>query len=35
MICPSCKNRKHDKCLNGPNKAGTWCDCQHKKKKPQ
>jgi hypothetical protein len=25
MVCPKCKEQKHELCP-----GGTWCDCQHK-----
>ncbi|MER7545167.1 hypothetical protein ABTW95_19425 [Spirillospora sp. NPDC127506] len=24
MICPSCRERRHEEC-----RGGSWCDCQH------
>lgn len=24
MICPACRDRRHDEC-----RGGNWCDCQH------
>ncbi|MFC4051906.1 hypothetical protein ACFOY4_19640 [Actinomadura syzygii] len=24
MICPSCRDRRHEEC-----RGGSWCDCQH------
>ncbi|WP_433225517.1 hypothetical protein [Actinomadura formosensis] len=25
MICPSCRNRRHEEC-----RGGTWCCCRHR-----
>ncbi|MCP9978166.1 MULTISPECIES: hypothetical protein [Actinomadura] len=25
MICPSCREHRHEEC-----RGGSWCDCQHR-----
>jgi hypothetical protein len=29
MICPACRDRRHEECLAAVKEAPSWCDCQH------
>jgi hypothetical protein len=29
MICPACRDQRHDECLAVAKAAPSWCDCQH------